>query len=127
MRTRSEKRAWEALRLLRDEGVHIVRQHRISRYTVDFAIRRARLAIEIDGEVHNFPGRPEYDAARQALLESKGWRFFRFSTAESFDASLMLHAVLAAPPPSPRGEGEFEPHLRRRTRANRKLKPRRKG
>jgi len=33
---------------MRRDGVRVVRQHQIGRYTVDFAVRRARLAIEID-------------------------------------------------------------------------------
>ena len=31
-----------------------MRQHKIGRYIVDFAIRKQRIAIEIDGGVHNF-------------------------------------------------------------------------
>jgi len=159
-----EARAWAALRLLRPEGVHVVRQHKIGRYTVDFAIRKARIAIEIDGAVHDFEGRAEYDAQRQAHLEDKGWRFVRL-TSETRDPKTVLDAIRAAlplplrgggrgwgeaptlegahadgaetdaanssasphpPAPSSQEEGEFAPHLHRRTRANRKLPPRRK-
>lgn len=159
-----EDRAWQALRRLRDEGIHVVRQHDIGRYTVDFAIRRARIAIEIDGAVHDFPGRPEYDAQRQAHLESKGWTFVRIRSEATHDTKAIIDAVKAALPlpsrgggrgrgetpasqsahnndideianaiasphpltPSSREEGEFPAHLRRRTRATRKLPPRRK-
>ncbi len=95
-----------SLRLLREGGAHVVRQHKIGRYIVDFAIRKQRIAIEIDGGVHALPGRPEYDAMRQADLESKGWRFVRFSTEETFDASHMLRAVLAVLPPPFEGRGQ---------------------
>jgi very-short-patch-repair endonuclease len=54
-----EQRAWHVLRDLRAEGIHVVRQHEIGRYRVDFAVRKARLAIEIDGGVHDLPGRAE--------------------------------------------------------------------
>jgi hypothetical protein len=125
-------------------------------------VRKARVAIEIDGGVHDFPGRPEYDAKRQAHLESLGWRFVRIRTEATHDPMQIIDAVLSAlplplrgggggrgeapaaevslpassttrggasphpPTPSPRGGGEFEPRLQRRTRANRKLKPRSK-
>lgn len=162
-----EARAWAALRRLREHGVHVVRQHEIGRHRVDFAIRKARVATEIDGAVHDFPGRADYDAQRQAHLESKGWRFVRIRSEATHDAKAIIDAVLAAlplpvrgggrgwgeaghsedlrgqpdgdapsladdtasphpPTPSPQGEGDFAPHLRRRTRANRKLPPRRK-
>ena len=156
-----ETRAWTALRTRKD-GIHVVRQHEIVRYTVDFAIRKARVAIEIDGGVHDFPSRPEYDAQRQAHLESKGWRFVRICSEVTHDAKAKIDAVRAAlalplrgggrrrgqaptqagsneapsrthdsasprpPTPSPQGKGELAPHLRRRTRANRKLAARRK-
>ncbi len=160
-----ETRAWEALRALRAEGVHVVRQHEIGRYTVDFAIRKARIAIEIDGAVHDFPGRAEYDAERQAHLESKGWKFVRIRSEQTHDSKTIIDAVRAALPlplrgggrgrgeppisqktrhadvgsktndvasphplpPSSQEEGEIPAHLRRRTRANRKLPSRQKS
>ncbi len=165
-----EQRAWQTLRMLRQEGIHVVRQHEIDRYTVDFAIRRARIAIEIDGAVHNLPGRAERDAERQAHLESKGWKFVRISSEATRDPKSLIDTVKAALPlpsrgggrgrgealpsdglaqfaphikgagetasdtasphpltPSSQEEGEFATHLRRRTRANRKLPSRRKS
>jgi very-short-patch-repair endonuclease len=156
-----EDRAWQALRSLRNEGIHVVRQHDIGRYTVDFAIRRARVAIEIDGAVHDFPGRPEYDAKRQVHIESKGWKVIRIRSEATHDTKTIIDAVRAALPlplrgggrgrgeppsqqntrietsnadasphplaPSSQDEGEIPAHLRRRTRANRKLPPRRKS
>ena len=100
-----EDRAWQALRLLRQEGIHVVRQHDIGRYTVDFAIRRARIAIEIDGAVHDFPGRPEYDAQRQAHIESKGWKVVRIRSEATHDAKTIIDAVKAALPLPLRGGG----------------------
>ena len=49
--TRPERDAWAWLRTLNAEGVTVRRQHPIGRYVADFAIMRARLAIEIDGPV----------------------------------------------------------------------------
>jgi very-short-patch-repair endonuclease len=36
----AEQDAWRALRLMRNEGVHVVRQRRVGRFTVGFAIRK---------------------------------------------------------------------------------------
>jgi hypothetical protein len=82
-----------------------VRQHEIGRYTVDFAIHKARLAIEIDGGVHNLPGRGAYDATRQAHLEGLGWRFVRFTSDETLDATHILGKVRDALPLPLRGGG----------------------
>ncbi|MBI3438132.1 MAG: DUF559 domain-containing protein [Proteobacteria bacterium] len=153
---RGEDNARKALRLLRAEGIHVVRQHKIGRYTTDFAIRKARVAIEIDGAVHDFPSRAEYDADRQSYIENMGWRVVRLRSEATHDSKTIIDAVKAALPlplrgggrgqgeppaldvssdvvaaggsphpltPSPQGEGGFP---QRRTRANRKLPPRRK-
>jgi very-short-patch-repair endonuclease len=93
--TGPEKRAWEALRRLRDDGVHVVRQHKIARYIVDFAVRKLPVAIEVDGGVHNFPGRPAYDATRQAHLESKGRRLVRIPGSATRDLKDIIDAVRA--------------------------------
>lgn len=100
-----EDRAWQALRRLREEGIHVVRQHDIGRYTVDFAIRRARIAIEIDGAVHDLPGRQEYDAQRQAHLERKGWKFVRIRSEATHDTKTIIDAVKAVLPLPFRGGG----------------------
>lgn len=97
---------------------------------MDFAVRKARVAMEIDGAVHDFPGRAEYDAARQARLESKGWRFVRIRSEAKHDPKAILDAVrVALPLPLRGGGGEASPfprEVQRRTRANRKYKPRRR-
>jgi very-short-patch-repair endonuclease len=53
------------------------RQRIIGSYIVDFYIKSLGLAIEIDGSSHN--NKQEYDAKRQAFIESIGIRMFRVS------------------------------------------------
>ncbi len=101
----AEDDAWRALRQMRNEGVHVVRQHRIGRYTVDFAIRRLRIAIEIDGGVHNLPGRAARDALRDEALSRLGWRVLHFPARLAHDPNRLIDAVRAALAPSPGGEG----------------------
>lgn len=117
----AEERAWQALRQLRHEGVHVMRQLKVGRYRVDFAVRKARLAIEIDGDLHKQPERAEYDRQRQTHLERLRWRFIRIPANATHDSLLVLNAVRAvvfpehrASPhpstPSPHGEGRRPPY-----------------
>ena len=49
-------------------------------YIVDFYCHEIQLAIEIDGNSHDFKG--EYDARRQKRLEAYGVTFLRFTNRE---------------------------------------------
>ena len=75
-----ERSMWALLRAHRLEGWKFTRQVAEGPYVIDFAARRERLAIELDGETHT--GRAEYDANRSAYLERAGWRVIRFSNSE---------------------------------------------
>lgn len=107
--SRAEQDGWAALATLRDEGLHIVRQHKIGRYTVDFAAPKQRVAIEINGGVHDLPGRHEYDAQRQQHLENLGWRFIRVPARLTSNANGLLDLIrstLIASPSRGGGRGE---------------------
>lgn len=67
------------------------RQHSIGSYIVDFYCPAEKLAVELDGEVHNDPGRQEYDAEREVFLRRQGIRIVRFENKEVFED---LEAVL---------------------------------
>jgi len=151
--TRPERDAWSWLRTLRAEGIAVRRQHPIGRYIADFAVMRSRVAIEIDGPLHD--QQREADAERDVAFALLGWRVLRFTPAQVLEGPKFLDAVRAACTPSPRGEGaeggvnldaseqragtsNTEDHPTphppplagrgslRRTRANRVLPPRRK-
>ncbi len=99
-----EQTAWRALRGLRDHGWPVRRQHAIGRVIVDFAIVRARLAIEIDGSIHQRDDVAAHDGARDAALAAAGWRILRVParTALSGDALLArVRLALASHGPSP--------------------------
>jgi hypothetical protein len=114
---------------------------------------RSRVAIEIDGPLHE--QQRDADAERDAAFALLGWRVLRFTPEQISDGPKFLAAIRAACPPSPRGEGagggvtldvskqsdepsHTEDHptpqppplagrgSMRRTRANRVLPPRRK-
>ena len=67
-----EKRLWTQLRANRLDGVHFRRQHPIGPYILDFFCARIRLAVEVDGEIHNDDDRKSRDAVREAWLARQG-------------------------------------------------------
>jgi very-short-patch-repair endonuclease len=73
----------------------------VAQFVVDFYAPELKLAIElsshyvneIDGPTHWLPGVSEYDAARQAFIESTGATFLRFGNWQVYNR---LDSVLAA-------------------------------
>ncbi len=54
----------------------------------DFLYRKDRVAIYIDGPVHEWPGRKARDAAQRDALEDRGYTVLRFSDAEQWSPIL---------------------------------------
>jgi primosomal protein N' (replication factor Y) len=71
--TDAERLLWQRLRS-NALGVRFRRQHPIPPFIADFACPSARLVVEVDGSQHGGAA----DAARDAALESAGWRVVRF-------------------------------------------------
>ena len=63
-------------------GIKFRRQHPIGRYVVDFFCGAAGLAIEIDGRVHDGPGRASADLRRDAYLREHGLHVVRIAAAD---------------------------------------------
>ncbi|MGI8824362.1 MAG: endonuclease domain-containing protein [Chloroflexota bacterium] len=76
--TRSEGLLWQQLRGRR-LGVKFRRQHPIGPLVVDFCCPELALIIEVDGPVHE--QQEARDAARQTLLEDRGYRVLRLTAA----------------------------------------------
>ena len=88
--TLEEMKVWKELRGRKFMNLKFRRQHVIEGFVVDFYCHDLRLAIEIDGGVHE--GQKEYDRLRQSLIEEKGFSFIRVTNDEvndSIDALLM--------------------------------------
>ncbi|MER2604175.1 MAG: DUF559 domain-containing protein, partial [Candidatus Competibacter phosphatis] len=102
--TTAEAQAWEMLRDRRCLGLKFRRQQVILGLIVDFYCAEKRLALELDGEIHDQQW--EYDQARDALLAQGGIRVVRIRNEE---LSLeRLEGILTSPPGplSMNGEGE---------------------
>jgi len=105
--TIAERRAWELLRNRRMLGLKFRRQHVIAGFIVDFYCAELRLVLEIDGSGHEGGLQSDYDAARTAHLESRGFRIIRIrNDALREEALKTLLEDLPRRSPSPRsGEG----------------------
>jgi very-short-patch-repair endonuclease len=82
--TTSEKALWEILKRGID-GYKFRRQHPIDIFIADFYCHKARLVIEIDGDIHNIGEIHEYDEGRTDELENYGIKVIRFKNQEVND------------------------------------------
>ena len=80
--TPAELALWEALRMQRLGGLRFRSQHALGQFVLDFFCAEHRLAIEVDGEVHDAPDQAHRDGERTRHLESMGYRVIRFRNAE---------------------------------------------
>jgi very-short-patch-repair endonuclease len=75
--TNAERVLWPRLRHdIELAGSHFRRQALIGPFIVDFASRKAKLVIELDGGQHDW--QREADARRTAYIEARGYRVLRF-------------------------------------------------
>jgi very-short-patch-repair endonuclease len=81
--TPAEDRLWQRLRNRQVCGAKFRRQYSIDRFIVDFFAVKQKLAIEVDGSIHDYTS--EEDAIRQEFIESLGIQVLRFSNEEVFE------------------------------------------
>lgn len=78
--TPAEQFLWMCLRKRQVEGFKFRRQHIIGSYIVDFYCPKAKLIIEVDGEIHL--SQKEYDQERTQQLMALGYRLLRFTNKQ---------------------------------------------
>lgn len=83
--TSQEYKLWALLRNRNFNGVKFVRQYPIGPYIVDFACRKKRIVLELDGGQHNEMQNKIYDDKRTGYLISKGYKVLRFWNNEIDD------------------------------------------
>ena len=76
--TPPEARLWSRLKGGQLEGFKFRRQHPVGRYILDFYCSAAKVAIEVDGAVHDVETQVDHDRARTAWLDGQGIRVLRF-------------------------------------------------
>jgi len=75
--TNTEKVLWSKVRGKQISNIKFDRQVIVDNFIIDFYSKELKLAIEIDGSIHD--SRKEYDEEREIILKSKGIMFLRFS------------------------------------------------
>lgn len=94
--TKSEKILWQYLKESQT-GLKFRRQAGVGPYIVDFYCPKQKLAIELDGEIHNTPEAIAYDQVRTEYLESLDIRVLRFPNQSIFeDLDNVLLTIKAA-------------------------------
>jgi very-short-patch-repair endonuclease len=78
--TLCEKLLWERLNHKQICGVRFRRQHPIDFFIADFYCHKARLVVEIDGEIHD--QQKYYDDGRSAEMERYSIMVIRFTNSE---------------------------------------------
>lgn len=103
--TPAETKLWKYLSDRGMVGLKFRRQHVISGFIVDFYCPEIKLAVEIDGDIHD--SLKEYDSIRQQILEDKGIKFLRFRNDDVFqNINIVLRNIKRFFLPSPQsGEG----------------------
>jgi len=81
--TSAESTLWKTLRGRQISGLKFRRQHSIGSYILDFYCPEIKLAIELDGEVHN--RQEDYDERRTCFLNIEGIGVLRFENRTVFE------------------------------------------
>jgi very-short-patch-repair endonuclease len=108
---------WDALRRGRLAKLRFRRQHPCGPYVLDFYLPSARMAIEVDGSVHDSSAQAKHDERRTAWLAEQGVTVLRVAARDILRDELLERVLLAieqlsapstacgGPPPPLRGGG----------------------
>jgi very-short-patch-repair endonuclease len=89
--TPAEAKLWESIQNSQLDGHKFRRQHSIGNYILDFYCPSIKLAIELDGQVHQHYAAEHADMERDQTLQSLGIIVLRFENKDVFEN---LEAVL---------------------------------
>jgi very-short-patch-repair endonuclease len=80
--TPAESKLWQELRRKNLSGFKFRRQHPVAGYILDFYCPKAKIGIEVDGEIHKQSSQIEHDKQRTEDLAAIGVKIIRFWNAE---------------------------------------------
>lgn len=97
---------WAQLRDKGLEGYKFRRQYSVGKFVIDFYCPKLKLAIEVDGDSHFIEGADMSDKERQAIIESFGINFLRFTNREIYEningvMSKIMENIQNSPPLTP--------------------------
>jgi very-short-patch-repair endonuclease len=122
--TDAERVLWQRLRHdIALVGSHFRRQAVVGPFIVDFASRKAKLVIELDGGQHDW--QQAWDVQRTNHIEAAGYRVLRFWNHDVLgNIEGVLNEIQCAlpptPDPSPQGGGELRQRAKGAPRSSRK-------
>jgi very-short-patch-repair endonuclease len=120
--TDAERVLWQRLRHdIKLVDSHFRRQAAIGPFIVDFASRKAKLVIELDGGQHDW--QQAADASRTLRIEAGGYRVLRFWNNDvlgNLEGVLNEIQRVLPPTPDPSPQGGGEQPRRRKPRRPRK-------
>lgn len=94
--TKAEIILWRFLKKKQIDGFKFRRQHSIGSFIVDFYCPEKRMAIELDGDVHEVDKQAAYDRIRQRKIESLGIKVLRFTNEDVIqNVEDVLKAIVA--------------------------------
>ncbi len=107
--TESEQLLWKHLKNKKLSEIKFRRQYSVDKYILDFYSIELRLAIELDGEIHNDIDVKEYDEIRTQYLLKRKIKVIRFNNKEVFNnisgvlnlIKLEIEKYNNLPPPAP--------------------------
>jgi very-short-patch-repair endonuclease len=95
--TYSEVVLWTLLRRGGLQGLHFRKQHPFGRFVLDFYCDEARLAVEVDGGIHDLEAKQAEDAERDAWLADHHVRVLRIASGMVVnDPNRVTSMILAA-------------------------------
>ncbi|HEY5713924.1 MAG TPA: endonuclease domain-containing protein, partial [Candidatus Gracilibacteria bacterium] len=107
--TPAEKKMWKTLCRNRTLGFKFWRQKPLDQFIVDFYCAELKLAIEVDGDIHD--QQEAYDEERMLILEGKyGIQFLRFTNEQVMNdiekvKKILERKIKTAPLPDKGGAG----------------------
>ncbi len=95
--TPETRRLWSQLRCCRLDGFKFRREHPIGPYFVDFFCHSAKVAVDVDGDVHSRPQNIQHDQRRVEYFASIGVALLRFTNEEvRFHLESVLKGIRAS-------------------------------
>jgi very-short-patch-repair endonuclease len=98
--TAAEQLLWENLKQNKLLGFRFKPQHPVKKFIADFYCHKAKLVVEIDGDIHNTDSIKEHDKNRSYELENLELKVIRFSNYEVINRTTWVLEQIAKHLPS---------------------------